>query len=639
MRFDELIMQDTEDELRVRFHPELTVLSGLGAVERRSLGDSIVGSVVGGRDATTLRYLNADGRSITVVAHDGRVTASHEDGSSAPAPLGPMGTDPVAVRSLMLLSADDLGVLTRAARDGEPPELREARAALDALSAELNAALGQQEAVASLQEELLLLEEELRVARDGVARREYAQVLAQMERVRAELAAIQAGTASIESDRHLLSSAERAHSLADRWTTTAERVHTLTAHIDGSARVEQPDRDRLADIPTEPPAELEELVAALLCSIDGRDALDQRLQALSVSKLPAPTDPLVAELGLLEQSALWDAAERLNGAASTLQHLQVSLGGLDVEQVGRTAELIHTIEDAHAEVEAADRAADTARLPGIGGVGLGLAAGAIGLAAAPLLLPVGLVGAAVAAGAGIVRPGARRAKAARAERAALEQADATSYLGFHIRRVEASVDPKLRQLIDTTLVEHRASLAGWLDVVGDAIEVDRALALRAEIESYNEALGNLGDTADEIEALRRELHEQAEPNLLRAHDEVRRATAPYLLADADLEDLAGLESLVRQQCGRGTAARAQTELDDADVDLEKASRSLDDLLLELGFEAGPLDARVGALEWAVTRAAQREDARRSARPSGEIDAELVELERTAASLRRPEWAT
>ena len=30
MRFDEVMLQDAEDELRVRFHPELTILSGLG---------------------------------------------------------------------------------------------------------------------------------------------------------------------------------------------------------------------------------------------------------------------------------------------------------------------------------------------------------------------------------------------------------------------------------------------------------------------------------------------------------------------------------------------------------------------------------------------------------------------------------
>ena len=56
-------------------------------------------------------------------------------------------------------------------------------------------------------------------------------------------------------------------------------------------------------------------------------------------------------------------------------------------------------------------------------------------------------------------------------------------------------------------------------------------------------------------------------------------------------------------------------------------------------EPGPIDARVGALDWAISRAAEREEARTRARPRDELDAELVELQNAAAALRRPEWAT
>ena len=37
MRFDELVIKVQGDELRLRFHPELTVLCGLGTLERQSL--------------------------------------------------------------------------------------------------------------------------------------------------------------------------------------------------------------------------------------------------------------------------------------------------------------------------------------------------------------------------------------------------------------------------------------------------------------------------------------------------------------------------------------------------------------------------------------------------------------------------
>ena len=46
-----------------------------------------------------------------------------------------------------------------------------------------------------------------------------------------------------------------------------------------------------------------------------------------------------------------------------------------------------------------------------------------------------------------------------------------------------------------------------------------------------------------------------------------------------------------------------------------AARQLSAHLLQLGFDAGELDARLGALEWAVARAREREEARANARPS------------------------
>jgi hypothetical protein len=639
VQFDELILQGPEDELRVHFHPELTVLSGLGMLERRALSDSILGALIGGAESTSLRYVGPAGRPITVIGRDGRVTARHADGSDAPPPLGTLAPDPVTLRSLMLLSADDLGVLTRPARDDEPPELREARTMLVELTEELHSALGQQHAGATLQAELDAVEDDLRAARDGLARREYAQVLAQLERVRAEAAAMQAGTASVDSDRHLLSSADAARALATRWNEASARVTELAAQLEGRPRFEPADRDLMAAVPSEPPADLDGLIDALQRSIEAYDTLDQRLQVLAVSKLPAPSDPVVAELGLLEQATLWRAAERLGEASATMQRVQLSLGGLEIDDMGPSLTLIDEIEAAHRKVEDADSAVAAAKLPGMVGVGVGVLAGVAGMAAAPVLLPVGLAGAAVAGVAGIVRPRSRLSKAARVEHEALEQADATTYLGFHIRRVEASVDPKLRGLVDSTMSEHRGALSAWLELVGEDIDVETAAHLRPEVELYNEALRNLGDTAVEIEQLRREIDEQAEPARTAARDALAISIEPYLIDERSLDDLAHLHACVEQQCVRGIAARSQAELDDAEVDDEKVSARLDDLLLQLGFDAGPLDARVGALEWAVSRALEREDARQRGRPRAELDAELLELQEAAANLRRPEWAT
>jgi hypothetical protein len=538
----------------------------------------------------------------------------------------------------MLLSADDLGVFTRPARD-EPPELREARATLDELSTELQAALGQQQAVGLLQAELDTVESDLHAARDGLARREYAQVLAQLDRVRAEAAAVQAGAAGIEGDRHLLASADATRALATRWSEARARVSELAAELDGHARLDPAERDRTAAVPSEPPSDLDDLVLALQHAIAAHEALDQRLQALAVSKLPAPSDPLVAELGLLDQAALWGAAERLAEATSALQRVQLSLGGLEIDDMGPALVVIDDIEAAHRGLEEAEGAAAAAKLPGMVGVGAGVLAGVAGVAAAPLLLPVGLAGAAVAGVVGFVRPRARRANAARVEQDALGQADATSYLGFHIRRVEASIDPQLRQLVDATTAEQRHAMAAWWDLVGEDIAIGSAEELRSEIEAYSTALCNLGDTADEIEQLRRELEDQAEPARAAAHQALVTAVGPYLLDERAVDELPALHAAVRHQCARGAAARAQTQLDDAEHDDHQASADLDALLLELGFDAGPLDARVGALEWAVSRATEREEARTRGRSPSVLETELAELQAAADDLHRPEWAT
>lgn len=638
MRFDELILQETDEELRMRFHPELTVLSGLGPAERRALIDSLLGSLTGGSEASELRYLDGTGEPVIVRSHDGRVTAQRPDGSPAPAPLGSLAPDHVALRALMLLGADDLGVPGRPNRDDEPPELREARDMLEELTAELDAALGQQQAVEHLQTELDALDEELRVARDGLARREYAQVLAQLERVRAEAAALQSGTAGIESDRHLLASADTAHALAEEWHAASRRVAELAAAIGGRPHLDTAERDRLARIPEALPDDIDELIAELQRAIELRDALDHRLQTLSIAQLPAPSDPLVADLGLLDPDVLWRAAERLVEAGEAMQRMQLSLGGLDLDEMGPPPAVIEEIESAHAALEDAERAAASARIPGLVGVFVGLVGGAAGLLVSPLLAPVGLVIAAVAAVVGLLLPRASRARAAHRERAALDRADATSYLAFHIRRVEASVDPKLRELVDTTTTEQRAALDAWVGLVGPEVELSPALALRSEIEAYHEALRNLGDTADEIEQLRRELEEVAEPAVRTAREAVTVAVAPYLVDESALDDLASLRAELVGQCDAGLAARAQTGLDDAEVDEQKLAGRLDDLLLQLGFDAGPLDARVGALEWAVSRAGEREAARNRARPRAEIEAELRDLQNAAASLRRPEWS-
>lgn len=636
MRFDELILTADDGELRLRFHEQLTVLCGLGADERESFANSLLTALTGGPEPTALRYIDGEGRPVALLGDAGQVTARLEDGSPVPPPLGTLAPDATGLRSLMLLHADDLGVLDRRNRDDEPEELREARDTLEELTAELTAARGQADAVETLQRQIDDLDAELRTARDGLARREYAQVLAQLEAVRSELAALQSSTEAIEADRNLLDHAAQVRELVARWLAAHTRVAELVAAAGEHPRLDGEERDRLAAVPPAPPAELDVLVDRLERASHEREAVDRRLQELSVSRLPAPSDPVVADLGVLEQASLWGAADRLRAAGDSVQRVQMSLGGLELEEIQSATTLIDAIENAHTEAEAADRAVASAQPAGLAGTSLGVAVGVFGVVAAPLLVPVGLLGAAAAAGVGLVRPRARRAKAAKAEQQALEQADATSYLGFHIRRIEATIDPKLRQIVETTVSEHRAAAEAWRELVGE-VPLDLALSLRDEIESYHEALRNLGETAEEIEALRRQLDDEAEPAVRAAFVALAEACDPYALPDGSLGAPAELPTRIAEQCALGAAARAQAVLEDAEADQEKAAGQLDDRLLHFGFDSGPLEARVSWFERSLGEAEQREEARSRARPRSEIEAEIASLEAAADSLRRPEW--
>jgi hypothetical protein len=640
VKLDELVLKIPGDELRVKFHPRMTVLSGLGAPEREALAQSIVGALAGGAESTALRYHDGLGRLVHALAEPGApVRARHEDdGSAAPNPV-PRGWTASDLRSLMLVRAADLGVVARTVQADEPKELREARTSLQELTAELEAALGEEQAVQVVRAELESIDEQLRAARDNVARREYAEVLAQLEKVRAEAATLQSGTQGVEADRHLLANEEQAWELAERWRAAVQDLADLTARFGDAERLAADDRQAAASFPDQPPADLAGLVAAVVDAHAVRATLDNRLQVLAVAKLPAPSDLLVGELGLIDQDELWHAADRLIAARDDVQRVQVSLGGLGGEEGGPPSAVIEAMEQAHDGLQDAERAAEAVRIPGVAGAALGVAVATAGTLGSPLLIPLGLL---ITAGVGtmtLVRPKRRVARAAAVERAALAEAGAPSYLGFHLRRVDATVDPNVRRTAEAALAEHRAATLAWVELVGPDVDVHQAKVLQDEAEAYHTALRSLGGAADEIEQIRTELAERAEPAVAAAETALAHACAPFGLTAADLAQPTTVEARVHDVIDRGRAARVQGELEVVEAREQDTARRLGAHLLQLGFDAGELDARLGALEWAVSRAREREEARTNARPSAVIEAELVTLQETARRLKRPEWAT
>lgn len=640
MRFEELVLKVQEGEMRLRFHPELTILSGLGVVERQAFSESFLGALTGGADATELRYIDGGGRSATLTASGGggKVEGRYDDGSAAPTPVGAIAPTAASLRSLVLVRAADLGVQEAAPRPDDPPELAEARTTLAELTAELDAVLEAQQSQADLRRRLDELDEQIAVARDGAARLEYAQVLAQLEHVRSEAAAVQATATGVEADRKLIAAAPDVAELAARWRAAAGRVQELLAASVDFESLPATDLRAAAGIPDDPPDEMHALMDAVRDARADRDAVDERLQALAVATLPAPSDPLVAELGLVDQEDLWAAAEEMARSLEDVEQLQVANGGLGFDDGGTAPAVLDDIEQAHAAVEDAARAAEQMRVPGVAACALGLAVALAGVYSTVLLVPVGMLAAAAAGVALLVQPKQRVAAAERHEREALARAGADTYLGFHIRRVDASIDPRMREQVALAMVAHRRAAERWQGAAGGPVDVGLALRLRDEVHEYHAALQELGGAADEIEQLRRDLSDRAEPALTAALGALEACCSPFELDRTHLGDLERLPARIDAQIALGRAARAQVALEAAQHDERLASEELDSLLRGLGLGPGELADRLAALEDERELATQREAARAKARPLADIEAEHSALEARARSLHRPEWS-
>jgi hypothetical protein len=94
VRYQRLILEAGPNNVTVRFHPRLTVIAGVGRLERDSLVGEMLGALAGGRAGAHLEILDDSGRKLAVIRPDGperdRVidTGTGEDVSEEFAPPG-----------------------------------------------------------------------------------------------------------------------------------------------------------------------------------------------------------------------------------------------------------------------------------------------------------------------------------------------------------------------------------------------------------------------------------------------------------------------------------------------------------------------------------------------------------------------
>lgn len=187
---------------------------------------------------------------------------------------------------------------------------------------------------------------------------------------------------------------------------------------------------------------------------------------------------LIRRLAACDQGLIWKIAERLQSTESKL-HKMAEAAGTAPEDL----ELVDSIERRHQEYEAAQARHERVRritfylavVSAVSAVPLtyfiGPAFGAIGLVPAVVILGISLI---------MLR---KLTKARKAEEAALSQAGAESYLGFHLQRVNSllSGDQSRRELMDAA-ENHRDAVDAWQRMAGD-VPVNWAIDHREDIVS------------------------------------------------------------------------------------------------------------------------------------------------------------
>jgi hypothetical protein len=212
--------------------------------------------------------------------------------------------------------------------------------------------------------------------------------------------------------------------------------------------------------------------------LDPRSA--RRVMRFGAQELSETTerDTLIQRLARVDQNELWVAAEALVIAHRRLEE-EADAVGSSVED----AEVIERIEERHEAFEKSQADSEQVRRVTflIAGFAALLAVPAVRLAGTGFVVPLAVI--ALVAVLVSLFYWRRNEQARAAEEAALADAGAQSYLGFHLQRVNSLLSSDLgRQRLIRAAEEHRDAAQRWHALAGD-IDVNWAVATRAEITS------------------------------------------------------------------------------------------------------------------------------------------------------------
>ena len=218
-----------------------------------------------------------------------------------------------------------------------------------------------------------------------------------------------------------------------------------------------------------------------LLAVEGLDqATAKRQMRVTAQDLTTRTQgaELIRRLSGCDQGLIWKIAERLQTTEAKLQKLAEDSGTAPED-----LEMVEAIERRHVEFEEAQAKHERVRKLTFYLAVLSAAASIpLGYFLQPVFALAGIVPAALILMVSLL-VWRKLERARKAEEEALERAGATSYLGFHLQRVNSllSGDQTRRDLMNASEA-HRESLDAWRKMAGD-VPVDWAIAHRDDIVS------------------------------------------------------------------------------------------------------------------------------------------------------------
>jgi hypothetical protein len=348
------------------------------------------------------------------------------------------------------------------------------------------------------------------LARTEAAGEELAETRQLLVRVEAEHDEARAVHQAVAVLRQSLASAEER--LGRR---AVEELETARAALGELPRLEPSAVERGLLLPTQPPTGLEERHRAYLVDAQDRAEAAARLEEAAPEMGP-PSVPWLPDLARMDLVELWARAERLQSARTGVADIAETPGG--------RSDIIARIEAAHAELEKAEIHLERVRLS---------------------------------------NRAARRqlAEAREAEQQILVEAGFDSWLGFRLWRADVMVGPEVDEALEAADSELQRAADAWTEMAG-AVEVEAALAVREELESYAAYLVRIGSGV--TEAACRDVLDKADAAFLAARAALLETCRPFAVEPEHAsEEVAALAALA-------VHARLQRTLEQAEAAEEAA---------------------------------------------------------------------